>query len=98
MWFTHYNQLGLIKGSSGGTTTLTSQDLANVRDVVWEKEIEAGFEAKQMMRLFASALAGVVSGMADEKPVFLGLDGSTERIVGQTDKKGNRLTITLDLN
>jgi len=97
MWFTHYSQLGLLKGASAGDTTLTEQDLASIRDVVWEKEIEGGFEAQQLMRLFAAALGGLVSGMDSDTPTFIGVDGSTQRIIGKTDK-GNRITITLDLN
>ena len=100
MWFTHYNQLGLLKGSSpaGEGTTLTAQDLANIRDVVWQKEIEAGFEAQQIMRGLASALLGLASGLDISEPVFKGLDTTTDRIVSKTDKSGNRLTITLDLS
>jgi len=99
LWFTHYSQLGLLKGASAGTTTLTSTDLANIRDVVWQKEIDSGYEAQQLMRLFAAVLGGLVGGMKGGEPAFRNLGNTKDVIKMTTDKKGNRIAvITLDLS
>lgn len=90
MWFSHYSQLNLLKGASSGGATLTDTDLANIRDVVWEKQIESGYEAQELMRLFASVLGGLLSQVGNQTPEFYSLDHTKIRVKYATDGTGNR--------
>jgi len=98
MWFTHYSQLGLLKGASGGSTTLTSQDLASIRDIVWDETVDDGYTARQLMRLMAAVLLGKNTGLGQNggQPIYRSLGDIKNRVSGTVDKYGNRLDTTLD--
>jgi hypothetical protein len=97
VWFTHYNQLGLIKGASSSTptTTLTAQDIVNLSEAVWNRLLDNGLQAKELMRIFASVLAGKVSGLPGN-PQFRDLADTKVRVNILTDEStGDRLTTKL---
>lgn len=87
--------LGWCKASTeyGTGDVLTAEQVAAA---VWAQALEAGITAAEFQRIMAAALAGAVSGMGTNAPIFRGLDGTTDRITATTDAAGNRLTVTLD--
>jgi len=99
VWFTQYSQLGLIKGASSltPTTTLTEQDIVNVAEAVWDRILDDGKQARELMRLFSAALGGEASGLGELSPIYKSLSGTKSRITATVDEFGNRTSITLDL-
>ena len=63
---------------------------------VWAHLIENGQSAEACMRIQNSVLAGKVSGMAGNAPVFRDLADVKNRVSATTDVSGNRLSVTLD--
>ena len=51
---------------------------------------------EKRIRIFASALAGKVSGMATNAPIFRNITDMKARITATTDSSGNRSAVTLD--
>ena len=51
---------------------------------------------EKRIRIFASALAGKVSGMATNVPIFRNITDTKARITATTDSSGNRSAVTLD--
>lgn len=88
-------------GSLSAAITVTGDLLttANVAEVVWQRIIDAGYTAEQVMKLLGSVNLGKSSGMvagSPSVPVFKGLDGSTTRVSGLLDADGNRTAVTLN--
>ncbi len=80
---------GTASSTARATGTLAAEiksygDLTpeGVRDAVWQKIIEAGFSAEQILRIVAAHAAGAATGLEGSNPQFTGLDGSTVRIDG----------------
>ena len=94
MWI-HLLSQELIDGatSATATTTLTPQDLINLADAVWEKQLENGYEAQELMRLQNAILAGLLSKVGNQTPEFLSLDGTKVRVKYAVDGIGNRKKI-----
>ncbi len=59
--------------------------------------VEAGINARQALAPILAASAGVVTGAGTGTIVFQGANGSTSRIVANTDNAGNRLSVVLAL-
>jgi hypothetical protein len=104
MWLAPFGQLKLIKGASpsDAPTTLTDQDLANIkiasREAVWEAVLEDGYTATELMRLMVAVLAGKITKNPDGTPAFWSLDGTKVRLSWATDGTGNRVKrLTMDL-
>ncbi len=76
--------------------TGTGLSTANVGQAVWQEILEAGYSAEQIMKIMAAVLAGTVSGAETSTVTFKGIDGSTDRVISDTDANGNRLSVTLD--
>lgn len=62
----------------------------------WSAVIESGLTAEEILRIIASALAGKVSGAGTGTETFVGLDGTTNRIVSTVDGSGNRSSVVVD--
>ena len=62
----------------------------------WEYAIEGGYNAQQMMRLIAAAAAGDVVQQTDGSYVIQGIDGSTDRISGESAANNGRNVTALD--
>ncbi len=63
---------------------------------IWAYVIEGAHTAVGYMRLFASALASVLSGAATTTVVIKDIDNTKTRITATVDSNGNRSAITLD--
>lgn len=89
--------IGHMTGSSipGGGITVTV-DTAAIAAAVWAQALEAGITAAEFQRIMAAALAGTVTGMGANAPVFRGIGDTRDRITATTDTAGNRLAVTLD--
>lgn len=62
----------------------------------WSAVIENGMTAEEVLRIVAAALAGKVSGAGTGTETFVGLDGTTNRIVSTVDDNGNRSSVVVD--
>lgn len=62
----------------------------------WTEVIESGLTAAEVLRIVASVLAGKVSGGGTGTETFVGLDGTTDRVVSVNDASGNRTSVTID--
>lgn len=71
--------LGHLEGDITPFTELSPQSLA---EAVWQRVVEAGFTAEQMLRIIASYAAGEGTDLEGSNPRFTGLDGTTTRIDG----------------
>lgn len=83
---------------SADITVTASVDFPTVDQIstaVWDKIIEAGYTAEDVMKLLGSINLGTSSGFPTS-PVFKGLDGTTTRVTGTVDTNGNRTAITLN--
>ena len=87
----------LALGYSFGTANISDADAAKIARYVWDKVLDDGYMAKELMRLFASALGGEASGLDSLAPLYKALDGNKNSITATTDEYGNRTSITLDL-
>ena len=69
-------------GTLTGTTDAAGLTPGGIANAVWQKVIEAGFSAEQIIRLLAAQATGAATGLEGSNPVFVGLDGVTVRIDG----------------
>lgn len=82
--------------SAGIIVTADTVTIANVGDLVWAAIAEGTYEYGDIMRILASAAAGLASG-GPGSPNFKAIsDPTLSRIDGTADSNGNRLTVTLD--
>lgn len=71
--------VGSLAGNITPFTELSPQSLASA---VWERIVEAGFTAEEILRIVAAHAAGSATGLEGANPQFTGLDGATVRIDG----------------
>ncbi len=69
-------------GHMEGSTSGREHSAADVADAVWNRVIEAGFSAQQILRLLAAHAAGDATGLESGTTEFSSLDGSKTRITG----------------
>ncbi len=81
--------------SSGDNNIISDADAAKIASYVWREVIEDGNEAKEMMRLFAAILGGLLDKVGNQTPEFKSMDESKVRLRYSTDGIGNRLKLLL---
>lgn len=69
-------------GKMTGTTEEAGLTPSGIANAVWQKVIEAGFSAEEIIRILAAQAAGDATGLEGANPQFIGLDGVTVRIDG----------------
>lgn len=69
-------------GWLSGTTAESGLTPTGIANAVWQKVIEQGFTAEQIIRILAAYAAGEATGLEGSNPQFTGLDGATVRIDG----------------
>lgn len=79
-----------------GTTAEAGLTTTGIANAVWQKVIESGYTAEQIVRLLAAFAAGDATGLEGGNPQFTGLDGSTLRIDGSYSA-GNRTIDALNV-
>jgi hypothetical protein len=87
------------RAATGDAMTLTSGERNSVATALLDlaNGVETGITTRQALRATLAALAGKVSGMSANAPVFRAGDDSKDRITATTDADGNRSAITLNL-
>lgn len=78
-----------VEGDTGFPT------VDQISSSVWEKIIEAGYTAEEVLKLIGAVHLGTSAGFPTS-PVFKGLDGTTTRVNGSVDGSGNRTSVTLN--
>lgn len=71
--------------SGGASATLRAYgDLTpeGLSAAVWQRVIEAGFSAEEVLRILAAVAAGNATDLEGASPSFKGLDGTTTRVAG----------------
>lgn len=86
----------IVDGVNGGVQFLTSDSPADIAAEVWAAASEAGLTYADVIRVMASVLAGKVSGAGTGTETFVGLDGTTARVISTVDDNGNRISVTVD--
>ena len=82
-------------GWVSGTTAEAGLTPNGIANAVWQKVIEQGFTAEQIIRILAAYAAGEATGLEGGNPQFTGLDGTTVRIDG-TYSSGTRTIDSLN--
>jgi hypothetical protein len=77
---------------------ILTNNVAALPLAVWNYVLEAGYSALQLMRLFASVLAGKVSGGGTGVESFRDLADTKDRLISTNDAQGNRTSETKDLD
>lgn len=95
--FSNINDVVTAGYSSGDSSIISDADAAKIASYVWREILESGFEAQELMRLFAAALGGKASGLQSDNPKYRSLADDKNRITAVTDKYGNRDSVDLDL-
>ena len=65
-------------------------------DKVWEKVIDAGYTAEEILKIMAAVLAGESSGAGTGTVTFKSIDGIKDRVIADVDGTGNRTAVVLD--
>jgi hypothetical protein len=76
--------------------TLSAGGETGVAAAVMEYAVEAGWTTETLLRVFASILAGKVSGAGTGTEVFRGINDDKDRVTVTTDASGNRLAVVRD--
>jgi len=79
----------------GEWTPFTALSPEGLAAAVWERIIESGFSAEQVLRIVAAQAAGDATGLEGPSAVFKSLDGTKNRIVG-TYSAGTRNVTAVD--
>lgn len=82
-------------GWLSGTTAESGLTTNGIANAVWQRIIEAGYTAEQILKIIASFAAGSATGLEGSDPQFTGLDGTTVRIDG-TYSAGTRTIDSLN--
>lgn len=85
--------VGVLVNNSG--VSIDQSGLTNAH-TVWDHLVEGGFNAEQILRLMAAAMAGKVSGAAGTSIAIRDLSDTKNRILATVDSNGNRTAVTLD--
>ena len=87
------------RAATGAAMTLTTGERDAVAAALLDlaNGVETGITTRQALRATLAALAGKVSGMDTNAPVFRAGDDSKDRITATTDANGNRSAVTLNL-
>ena len=79
--------------TAGGSTGPSASQVA---DAVWQRLLEGGLSAEQIMRILMAPLAGKASGVGTAQEVYYGADGTTPRLTVQFDQAGNRTSVQVN--
>lgn len=87
------------RAATGDAMTLTTGERDAVAAALLDlaNGVETGITTRQALRATLAALAGKVTGMDTNAPVFRAGDDSKDRITATTDANGNRSAVTLNL-
>jgi hypothetical protein len=87
------------RAAAGDAMTLTTGERDAVAAALLDlaNGVETGITTRQALRATLAALAGKVTGMSSNAPVFRAADDSKDRITATTDVDGNRSAVSLNL-
>lgn len=77
-------------GGGGGATP------SQVADAVWQRVVESGMSAEELLRIIMAGISGRTNGAGSAAESFLSVSGAKTRIQTGFDGAGNRATVTLD--
>jgi hypothetical protein len=65
---------------------------------IWQRVVEAGLTAEELLRLMSAVLAGKVIGAGTPTITFQAIGDSKARVTASVDQHGNRLSVTTDVS
>lgn len=78
--------------TGGGSAPTAAQNAA----AVWQRALEAGVTAEQMLRVLLAGITGRTTGVGTSNEQYKSIDGNKTRIDATFDAQGNRLNVDLD--
>lgn len=90
------NTAATAVGSNGTGLTEAGLTSGEVGDAVLDEVVEGSYTLRELIRIFAAALAGKASGLGTTSAAFRDLADSKDRIAATVDADGNRTAVTLD--
>jgi hypothetical protein len=84
-----------LEQAPGGDKTGYELSAAGI-DAILDEEVEGTYTLRQLLRIFASALAGKLSGAATTTITIRDINDTKDRIVATVDSDENRIAVTLD--
>jgi len=89
---------GAITATAVATGAIDADALAaDAVDEIIDEAVDGSVTIRQLLRLYASALGGKLSGAATTTVVIRDLADSKDRVTATVDSDGNRTAVTLDL-
>lgn len=88
------------RAAAGDAMALTAGERTSVATALLDlaNGVESGITTRQALRAMLAVLAGKVSGMDANDPVFRSADDTANRVSATTDSSGNRSAVTLNLS
>ncbi len=88
------------RSAAGDAMTLTAGERTSVATALLDlaNAVETGITTREALRAMLAVLAGKVSGMDSNVPVFRSADDTANRVSATTDSSGNRSAVTLNLS
>lgn len=88
------NSAGLIVKTVG--SGVTAQDKLDIAQATWERALESGLTAEELVRIMTAALSGRSTGTGTTSEQYKSVDGVTTRINATFDANGNRDSVVLN--
>lgn len=85
-----------VQAQGISTSGSSGPSAAQVADAVWQRAIESGLTAEQMLRVMLAPLAGKADGIGSSTERYLAQNGTTPRVTTTFDVAGNRTTVVVD--
>lgn len=84
-----------VQAQGISTSGSTGPSAADIASAVWQRAIESGVTAEQMLRLLLAPVAGDMEKVSETIRAFKSLDGTKNRVVA-TVENGERNVTTID--
>lgn len=85
-----------VQAQGISTSGSTGPSAAQVADAVWQRAIESGLTAEQMLRIMLAPLAGKADGIGSSVERYMAQNGTTPRVTTTFDTAGNRTAVLVD--
>lgn len=88
--------VALVGGKMDSALDATGLDATAVQEI-WQRVIDNGLTAEELIRIIVSACAGILSGAATPTNIMRDLANTKNRITATCDASGNRTAVALDV-
>jgi hypothetical protein len=85
-----------VQAQGISTSGAAAPSAAQVADAVWQRAIESGLSAEQLLRIMLAPLAGKADGIGSPTERYMAQNGTTPRVTTTFDTAGNRTVVLVD--